>query len=114
MAVVAQGSSGLLFTTNHRAPRPLRTLFWPWQAERKKVALQLCERLGWDDCVATRIELAGRERLRDETDYLVIAGGSPLTEKIVVRIPRFLSKLGVWPPIDEESEKEIRAQLEEA
>lgn len=113
MAEVEQGTSGLRFTVSHRAPQPLRTLFQPWQAEHMEVALRLCQRLGWVDCLATRIELAGRKKLEDKEDYLVITGDSPVTETRV-RKTRFLSRVGAWPPIDEEAEKETREQLAQA
>lgn len=87
-------------------PQPLRELFTSqrgeWNGRQQEVALELARKCGWNDCIRTRVTLAGSdfpERFERKGLQVVLPGRVKSVTEEVDRAT-FLRRLGQWPPID--------------
>lgn len=98
-------------------PIPLRELLRADESDRsemrKATLAKMAGKLGWDDCVVSRIRLpTGRYRLNVSADgvELVVRGGirPPIIE---VDMDALLKKVSQWPPLSTAIEDKMRAEL---
>lgn len=101
-----------------RRPIPLREQFGTGQGDRSEVhnasLARMVSKLGWDDCVVSRIRLpAGRYRLNVTADGLEIAIRGEIRMPVVeIDNDALLKKISQWPPLPTHIENEVRAALE--
>jgi len=97
-------------------PIPLRRLFGSspegWSGAELRVAEELAKEEGWRDCIQTTIASADsaplQEPRHENGKYIFIGSIAATTE---LNRERFLDRLGMWPPIDADSEQRVRDEL---
>lgn len=99
-------------------PIPLRELLRAGEDDRSEVRnaslAKMASKLGWDDCVVSRIRLpTGRYRLNVTADGIevVVRGGvrPPIVE---IDKDALLKRIAQWPPLPSAIENDVRAELE--
>lgn len=97
-------------------PIPLRRLFGStpdgWSEAELRVARELAKSEGWRDCIQTTIASTDGAPLhepRHENGKYVFVGSIAATTEL--NQERFLDRLGMWPPIDADSEERVREAL---
>lgn len=99
-------------------PTPLRELLkaseGPWSGERSASLAKLVNRLGWHDCLTSRIRLPhGQYRLNISADGAeVIVRGHIRPPTVEIDKGGLLKKISQWPPLRPDIEDEIRASLD--
>ncbi len=113
-------SDTTLAVDKHKPPRPqpLREFFTSpsdeWDSMQKEVAVELTRKCDWNDCIQTRITLNLEDNVPEsfqrKGSQLVLPGRVETVEE--VDKAKFLRCLGQWPPIDRQTESEVRKKLE--
>lgn len=99
-------------------PIPLRELLTNsevgWNEARRASLAELANRLGWHDCIVSRIRLSqGQYRLNVSDDGIEVLVRGNISPPIV-EIDRagLLKKISQWPPMPRDEEDELRAALD--
>jgi hypothetical protein len=98
-------------------PIPLRELLTKsdgaWNEARGASLAELANRLGWQDCIVSRIRLSqGQYRLNVSADGIeVIVRGSISPPVFEIDRAGLLKKISRWPPMPRDEEDELRAVL---
>lgn len=111
---------GTRLSLNPAPPRPiplrelLRTGEGTWNEERKASLAKLASRLGWHDCITSRIRLPqGQYRLNISSDGIeVVVRGDVGPPTVEIDKGGLLGKISQWPPLARDIEGEIRAALD--
>ena len=119
MAEAEQREQGDKLDIDARSPRPkpLREIFTSpsgkMTVEQKGEALKLARKYHWNDCIETRITLAGSDDLPEieRKGFELVIQGDVLEPSTEVDEVKFLHRLGQWPPIAIQDESEVRKKL---
>ena len=99
-------------------PIPLRELLTrsedAWNETRSASLANVADRLGWPDCIVSRIRLSqGQYRLNVSADGVeVVARGSIRPPVVEVDRAGLLKKISQWPTLPSDVEGELRAALD--
>jgi hypothetical protein len=101
-----------------RRPIPLREIFTSprgkMTVEQKDEALKLARKYHWNDCIETRITLAGSDDLPERferKDFELVIPGDVVKKSTEVDEVKFLHRLGQWPPIAIQDQSEVLEKL---
>lgn len=117
----AEGSQrDVRLSLDHAPPRPipLRELLTKsegaWNEARSASLAELANRLGWHDCIVSRIRLSqGQYRLNVTADGIeVLVRGSIRPPLVEIDRAGLLKKISQWPPMPRGEEDELRAALD--
>ena len=98
-------------------PKPLREFFTSSSGvlhpQQRAVALELARECSWNDCIQTRITLAGGDYPAsfERSDLQVVLPGRVTAVTEEVDMEPFLHRLGRWPPINLQIEAKMRKTL---
>ena len=120
MFVAECGQPGARLSLDPTPPRPipLRELLGTgegtWSEERNAALAKLANRLGWHDCVTSRIRLPqGQYRLNISAEGIeVVVRGDIRPPTVEIDKGGLLKKISQWPPLPRDIEGEMRAALD--
>ena len=98
-------------------PIPLRELFMTgkstWSEERNASLAKLTSRLGWHECITSRIRLSqGQYRLNITADGVeVVVRGDIRPPVVDIDRDGLLKRISQWPPLPRDLEDEVRTAL---
>ena len=119
MFVAEWSQRGIRLSLDTAPPRPiplrelLKTGESTWSEERNASLAKLASRLGWHDCITSRIRLSqGQYRLNITPDGVeVVVRGDIRPPVVVIDRDGLLKRISQWPPLPRALEDEVRTAL---